>query len=231
MLKDLPEPRDYRHVLLQLLESPNLSSREWIYRQYDAYVGGNTVVRPGSDAAVVRLPGSRKAVAMTVDCNSRLCLVDPYVGTVCAAAEAARNLAASGAQPIGVTNCLNFGNPEKPEVMWQFQQAVAGLRDACVAFGTPVVSGNVSFYNETEGQSIPPTPVIGMVGLLEDAEQAITQWFKGEGDAVVLLGRSREELGSSEYLAVVHHQVRGALPWIDLDVERRLINARGDGRA
>jgi phosphoribosylformylglycinamidine synthase len=223
VIKDLPEPREYGQVLLQLLESPNLSSREWIYQQYDTYVGGNSVVRPGSDAAVVRLPGTHKAVAMTVDCNSRLCLVDPYVGTVSAVAEAARNLAVSGAQPIGVTNCLNFGNPEKPEVMWQFQQAVAGLRDACIAFGTPVVSGNVSFYNETEGQNIPPTPVIGMVGLLEDAEQAVTQWFKGEGDAIVLLGRNREELGSSEYLAVVHHQIRGALPWIDLDVERRLI--------
>jgi phosphoribosylformylglycinamidine synthase len=223
VLRDLPEPRDYGQVLLKLLESPNLASREWIYRQYDTYVGGNTVVRPGSDAAVVRLAGTQKAVAMTVDCNSRLCLLDPYVGTVSAVAEAARNLAASGADPIGVTNCLNFGNPEKPEVMWQFQQAVAGLRDACVAFGTPVVSGNVSFYNETEGRSIPPTPVIGMVGLLEDASQHVTQWFKAEGDAVVLLGRSREELGASEYLAAIQHQVRGAVPWIDLDVERRLI--------
>jgi phosphoribosylformylglycinamidine synthase len=224
-LKDLPEPTDYNQTLLRLMESPNLSSREMIYRQYDSYVGGGTVVRPGSDAAVVRLPGTDKAVAMTVDCNSRLCLVDPYVGTVSAVAEAARNLAASGAEPIGVTNCLNFGSPEKPEVMWQFQQAVAGLRDACLAFGTPVISGNVSFYNETEGRSIPPTPVIGMVGLLEDASQHVTQWFKSEGDAVVLLGRNREELGSSEYLAVIHHQVRGGVPWIDLEIERRLIHA------
>jgi phosphoribosylformylglycinamidine synthase len=182
-------------------------------------------VRPGSDAAVVRLAGTEKAVAMTLDCNSRLCLVDPYVGTVSAVAEAARNLAASGAEPIGVTNCLNFGSPEKPEIMWQFQQAVAGLRDACLAFSTPVISGNVSFYNETEGHSIPPTPVIGMVGLLEDASQHVTQWFKGEGDAVVLLGRNQEELGSSEYLAVIHHQVRGGVPWIDLEIERRLVRA------
>lgn len=224
-LGDLPEPVDYNQALLQLLESPNLCSREWVYRQYDCYVGGGTVVRPGSDAAVVRLPGTDKAVAMTVDCNSRLCLVDPYVGTVSAVAEAARNLAASGAEPVGVTNCLNFGSPEKPEVMWQFQQAVAGLRDACLAFGVPVVSGNVSFYNETEGRSIPPTPVIGMVGILEDASRHVTQWFKGEGDAVVLLGRNREELGCSEYLAVVHHQVRGGVPWIDLEIERRLIRA------
>jgi len=144
---------------------------------------------------------------------------------VCAVAEAARNLAAGGAEPIGVTNCLNFGNPEKPEVMWQFQQAIAGLRDACLAFGTPVISGNVSFYNETEGRSIPPTPVIGMVGLLEDASQHVTQWFKSEGDAVVLFGRNREELGSSEYLAVIHHQVRGGVPWIDLESERRLVRA------
>jgi len=224
-LRDLPEPADYTQTLIRMLESPNLCSREWVYRQYDSYVGGGTIVRPGSDAAVVRLAGTDKAVAMTVDCNSRLCLVDPYVGTVSAVAEAARNLAASGAEPIGVTNCLNFGSPEKPEVMWQFQQAVAGLRDACLAFGTPVISGNVSFYNETEGRSIPPTPVIGMVGLLEDASQHVTQWFKGEGDAIVLLGRNREELGSSEYLAVVHHQVRGGVPWIDLEIERRLIRA------
>ena len=223
VLRDLAEPRDYGQVLMQLLESPNLCSREWVYRQYDAYVGGNTVVRPGSDAAVVRLDGTQKGVALTLDCNSRLCLLDPYVGTVSAVAEAARNLAVSGAEPIGVTNCLNFGSPEKPEVMWQFQQAIAGLRDACLAFNTPVVSGNVSFYNETEGRSIPPTPVIGMVGLLDDVTQRVTQWFKGEGDAVVLLGRNREELGGSEYLAVIHHQVRGTLPWIDLDIERRLI--------
>jgi len=224
-LRDLPEPTDYNQTLLRLLESPNLCSREWVYRQYDSYVGGGTIVRPGSDAAVVRLAGTEKAVAMTLDCNSRLCLVDPYVGTVSAVAEAARNLAASGAEPIGVTNCLNFGSPEKPEVMWQFQQAVAGLRDACLAFSTPVISGNVSFYNETEGHSIPPTPVIGMVGLLEDASQHVTQWFKGEGDAVVLLGRNQEELGSSEYLAVIHHQVRGGVPWIDLEIERRLVRA------
>lgn len=224
-LRDLPEPTDYNQTLLRLLESPNLCSREWVYRQYDSYVGGGTIVRPGSDAAVVRLAGTEKAVAMTLDCNSRLCLVDPYVGTVSAVAEAARNLAASGAEPIGVTNCLNFGSPEKPEIMWQFQQAVAGLRDACLAFNTPVISGNVSFYNETEGHSIPPTPVIGMVGLLEDASQHVTQWFKGEGDAVVLLGRNQEELGSSEYLAVIHHQVRGGVPWIDLEIERRLVRA------
>jgi phosphoribosylformylglycinamidine synthase len=224
-LRELPEPSDYNQTLLELVASPNLCSREWVYRQYDSYVGGGSIVRPGSDAAVVRLPGTDKAVAMTVDCNSRLCLVDPYVGTISAVAEAARNLAASGAEPIGVTNCLNFGSPEKPEVMWQFQQAVAGLRDACVAFGTPVISGNVSFYNETEGRSIPPTPVIGMVGLLPDASQHVTQWFKSEGDAVVLLGRNREELGSSEYLAVIHHQVRGGVPWIDLEIERRLVRA------
>jgi len=223
VLRDLPEPADYTQALERLLDSPNLSSREWIYRQYDTYVGGGSIVRPGSDAAVVRVPGTQKAVAMTLDCNSRLCQLDPYVGTVAAVAEAARNLAASGAEPIGVTNCLNFGSPEKPEVMWQFQQAIAGLRDACIAFGTPVVSGNVSFYNETEGRSIPPTPVIGMVGLLDDASHRVTQWFKGEGDAIVLLGRNREELGGSEYLAVVHHQVRGALPWVDLESERRLI--------
>jgi phosphoribosylformylglycinamidine synthase subunit PurL len=221
-LADVPEPADCDEVLRRLLASPNLCSRRWVYAQYDSLVRGHTVVGPGSDAAVLRIKGTRKGLALTVDCNSRYCLLDPYVGAVIAVCEAARNVVVSGARPLAVSDCLNFGSPEKPEVMWQFQQAVAGIRDACVALGTPVVSGNVSFYNETQGRSIPPTPTIAMVGLLDDVSRGLAQGFRRAGDVVALIGRTREELGGSEYLAVVHGRVRGAPPWIDLGFEKRL---------
>ena len=219
---EVQEPADYTQALLTLLESPNLCSREWIYRQYDQLVGGNTVVRPGADAAVIRVEGTRRALALSVDCNSRYCRLDPYLGAVLAVVEAARNVVAVGARPLAVSDCLNYGNPEKPDVMWEFQQGIQGIRDACVALGTPVVSGNVSFYNDTEGRSIPPTPTISMVGILDDVELHLTPWWKAEGDVIVLLGRTREELGASEYLAVIHGMVRGAPPWIDLGAETRL---------
>jgi phosphoribosylformylglycinamidine synthase len=221
-LQTVREPADHRQVLQTLLESPNLCSREWIYRQYDQFVGGGSVVRPGGDAAVVRVDGTRRGLALAVDCNSRYTRLDPYLGAVLAVVEAARNCVAVGARPLAVTDCLNYGNPERPGVMWEFQQGIAGIRDACLALGTPVVSGNVSFYNETEGHGIPPTPTIAMVGLLEDVELYLTPWWKAEGDTIVLLGRTREELGGTEYLAVVHGQTRGAPPWIDLEAERRL---------
>jgi phosphoribosylformylglycinamidine synthase len=221
-IASVTEPSDYNHVLLQLLGSPNLCSKRWVYRQYDSLVRGHTVIGPGSDAAVLRIKGSRKGLAVTVDCNSRYCLLDPYVGAVIATCEAARNLVVSGARPLGISDCLNFGNPEKPEVMWQFQQAIAGIRDACLALGVPVVSGNVSFYNDTEGRSIPPTPTIAMVGLLEDVTRCLAQGFRRAGDVIILIGRTREELGGSEYLATVHGLVRGAPPWIDLGFEKRL---------
>ena len=216
------EPADLEQALLALLESPNCCSREWVYRQYDQLVGGNTVVRPGGDAAVLRVEGTRRGLALTVDGNSRYTRLDPYLGAVLAVVEAARNCVAVGARPLAVSDCLNYGNPEQPDVMWEFEQGIAGIRVACLALGIPVVSGNVSFYNETEGRSIPPTPVIAMVGLLEDVEAHVTPWWKAEGDAVVLLGRTREELGGSEYLAVVHGLVRGTPPWIDLEAEKRL---------
>ncbi len=213
---------DFNAVLEQLLASPNLCSREWIWRQYDHLVGSNTVLRPGADAAVVRVKGTRRALALTVDCNSRYCALDPYLGTVIAVAEAARNLVAVGARPAAVSDCLNFGNPERPEIMWQFQQAICGLRDACVALGTPIVSGNVSFYNETDGRAIPPTPTVAMIGLLDDVAGTLAPWFRAEGDVVLLLGCTRVELDGSEYLAVVRHVASGMPPWIDLDAERRL---------
>jgi phosphoribosylformylglycinamidine synthase len=221
-LKAVKEPADLTQTLLTLLESPNLCSRAWVYRQYDQLVGGNTVVTPGADAAVVRIEGTRRALALAVDCNSRYCKLDPYLGAVLAVVEAARNLVAVGARPLALSDCLNYGNPERPEVMWEFQQGIYGIRDACVALGTPVVSGNVSFYNETEGRNIPPTPTIAMVGLLDDVEAYLTPWWKAEGDVVVLLGRTREELGASEYLSVIHGLQRGAPPWIDLEAEKRL---------
>jgi phosphoribosylformylglycinamidine synthase len=215
-------PGDYNKILLALLDSPNIASKAWVYRQYDYLVRSNTVVAPGSDAAVLRIKGTRKAIALSVDCNSRYCSLDPYVGAMIAVVESARNVVCAGATPLGITDCLNFGNPEKPVIMWQFAESVRGIRDACLAIGVPVVSGNVSFYNETDGRAIPPTPTIAMVGLLEDMDRHMTQWFKAEGDSIVLLGRTREELGASEYLMLTQGAVRGAPPWIDLAVEKQV---------
>ena len=220
----LPLPGDYTKTLLALLDAPNIASKAWVYRQYDHLVRGNTIVAPGSDAAVLRIKGTNKAVALSVDCNSRYCSLDPYVGAMIAVVEGARNVVCAGATPLGITDCLNFGNPEKPAIMWQFAESIQGIHDACVAIGVPVVSGNVSFYNETDGRAIPPTPTIAMVGLLDEIERHTTQWFKAEGDVIVLLGRTREELGGSEYLTLTRGVVRGAPPWIDLAVEKQVQN-------
>jgi len=218
----VPDVKDANAALLALLESPTIASKRWVYRQYDHMVRTNSVVRPGSDAAVVRIKGTGKAVAMTVDCNGRYCLLHPYEGARLAVAEAARNLVCSGAEPIGLTDCLNFGNPERPEIMWQFVLAIEGLKDACEFLQIPIVSGNVSFYNETNGLSIYPTPMLGMVGLIEDAGRAMTQWFKQEGDDIILLGSSRDDLGGSEYLKVVHSREQGSPPFLNLEAERHL---------
>lgn len=218
----IPDVKDANVVLLALMESPTIASKRWVYEQYDHMVRTNTTVRPGSDAAVVRIKGTKKAVAMTVDCNSRYCLLHPYEGARLAVAEAARNLVCSGAAPIGLTDCLNFGNPERPDIMWQFVMAIEGMKDACEYFQIPIVSGNVSFYNETNGLSIYPTPVLGMVGLIDDAERSMTQWFKQEGDDIILLGSSREDLGGSEYLKVVHAREQGSPPYLSLNVEKAL---------
>ncbi len=219
-LEKISPPADLAAALKQMLDSPNIASKEWVYRQYDHLVRSNTVVGPSADAAVIRIKGVKQGLALTVDGNGRYCFLDPYVGGILAVAEAARNLACVGARPLGLSDCLNFGSPERPEVMWQFSQVIEGMRDACVTLGVPVVSGNVSFYNETDGIPIFPTPTIAMVGLLPRVERHVTPWFKSAGDIVALLGRTREELGGSEYLKVVHGLVKGTPPWIDLSLER-----------
>jgi phosphoribosylformylglycinamidine synthase len=218
----IPDLKDANTALLTLLASPTIASKRWVYEQYDHMVRTNTIVRPGSDAAVVRIKGTDKAVAMTVDCNGRYCLLHPYEGARLAVVEAARNLVCSGAEPIGLTDCLNFGNPERPDIMWQFVLAIEGLKDACEHFKIPIVSGNVSFYNETNGLSIYPTPILGMVGLIEEADRAMTQWFRDDGDAIVLLGQTRDDLGGSEYLKVLQHREQGSPPLLNLDTEKAL---------
>ncbi len=219
-LDALPDIKDGTNALLELLASPTIASKHWVYRQYDFMVGTNTVVSPGSDAAVIRLKETGKALAMTTDGNSRYCLLNPYLGGGLAVAEAARNLVCSGAQPLGATDCLNFGNPERPDIMWQFIVAVEGIADACRAFKVPIVSGNVSLYNETNGLSIYPTPIIGMVGLIEREEDITTQWFKQSGDVILLIGETKEDLGGTEYLKVMHAREQGMPPWLDVEREQ-----------
>jgi len=215
------EPPDLGAVLVRLMGSPNLGSRRPIFRRYDHMVGGATVVPPGGDAAVLRVPGSRLGLAVTIDGNGRYCRLDPYAGGQIAVAEAARNLVATGARPLAVTDCLNFGSPERPEVFWQLQEAIDGISAACRALGVPVVSGNVSLYNESEGSApIDPTPVIGMVGLLSDYDQRLDPAFKGDGDFVLVVGETRNDLGGSEYLSVLHREVGVRAPAIDLARER-----------
>jgi phosphoribosylformylglycinamidine synthase subunit PurL len=199
-----------------------VASKEWVYRQYDHMVRTNSVVVPGSDAAVVRLKHSQKALAMSVDCNGRYCYLDPRMGGRIAVAESARNCVCSGAKPLAITNCLNFGNPYKPEVYWTFAECVAGMGEACRSFDTPVTGGNVSFYNESPESAVYPTPSVGMIGLLEDVSKHLTQWFKNEGDVIVLLGETLDEIGGSEYLKVIHGQVKGMCPALDLEKEKAL---------
>ncbi len=219
----LPPEADPSGALLELLRSPNLCSRAWVYEQYDQIVQSSTVLRPGGDAAVVRVPGTSRGIALSTDCNPRYCSLDPYLGAQLAVAEAARNVAVTGARPYAVTNCLNFGNPERPESRWEFAESVRGMGDACRALGVPIVSGNVSFYNETTGEgSIPPTPTIGMLGVLDDVTRAVAAAFHSEGDCIVLLGENLGELGASEYLAVRHNLERGVPPLLDLEAEVRL---------
>jgi phosphoribosylformylglycinamidine synthase subunit PurL len=215
-------PVDQNGALLSLLASPTVASKRWVYRQYDHMVRTNTINLPGLGAGVVRIKGTDRALALSVDGNGRYCYLDPYRGAMLAVAEASRNVACAGARPLGATNCLNFGNPERPGIMWQFAKAVEGIGAACRALNVPITGGNVSLYNETDGTAIYPTPVIGVVGLLEHADRVVGRRFRESGDAIVLLGADRGELGGSEYLKVVHNLVRGVPPALDLEAERAL---------
>ncbi|HEX6316021.1 MAG TPA: phosphoribosylformylglycinamidine synthase subunit PurL, partial [Gemmatimonadaceae bacterium] len=220
------EESDAMWTIVRLLSSPTIASKTWIVRQYDSTVRASTVVGPGpSDAAVVMLRGTRRALALKTDCNGRYVYLDPRVGGRIAVAEAARNVACTGARPMAITNCLNFGNPRKPDVFFQFREAVAGMGEACEALGTPVTGGNVSFYNESPLGAVYPTPTIGMVGLLEDVERATTATFRAAGDSIILLGENTAEIGASEYLRWIHGIVAGAPPACDLAAEARLIEA------
>ncbi len=209
-------------VLLALLGTPAIGSKRWVYRQYDHMVRTNTINGPGMGAGVVRIKETNRAIAMSVDGNGRYCYLDPRHGAMLAVAEAARNVACAGARPLAATNCLNFGNPERPTIMWQLAQAVEGIGEACRALGTPITGGNVSLYNETDGRAIYPTPVIGVIGLLEHADRVVTRRFQAPGDVIVLLGEGRGELGGSEYLKFVDGSVRGIPPVLDLGAERAL---------
>lgn len=212
-------------VFMKLVTSPSLASKEWVFRQYDHMVRTNTVVMPGSDAAVIRIKETRRALAMALDSNERYCEVDPRSGARLVMAEACRNLVVSGARPLALTNCLNFASPERPEVMWQFSETIDGIAEACVEFDTPVTGGNVSFYNETDGRGIFPTPVIGMVGLVEDIHHITTQWFKADGSVIVLLGQTGDDLGASEYLMITRGALEGAVPAFDFRKEKALHEA------
>jgi phosphoribosylformylglycinamidine synthase len=221
-LDNLPEPKDFNATLLKLVACANLASRHRVYRQYDHMVQIGSVVEPGSDAAVIRIHGTDMAIAVATDCNGRHCALDPCMGTMAAVAESARNVACSGAKPLAITNCLNFGNPYKPEAYYFFSEAIRGMGDACRAFETPVTGGNVSFYNENPAGPIYPTPVIGMLGLMQDYRKAMTQSFKQAGDSIILLGSLNSNIGGSEFLKQEYGLVAGMPPQVDLHREKQL---------
>jgi len=222
--KSITEPDDFNKVLLQLLDSPTIASKESAYKNFTAIDKDEVIVGAGSDAAVVRIKGTKKALAISVDCNGRYCYLNPYNGAMMAVAEAARNIVCSGGRPLAITDGLNFGSPMKPENYWQFKKCIEGLSSACRALDTPVVSGNVSFYNENPKGAIDPTPMVGMVGLINDADKHITQEFKNDGDVIVLLGESNADLSGSEYLYLVHNQKKGN-PQIDIQTEKSVQKA------
>ncbi|MBC7985780.1 MAG: phosphoribosylformylglycinamidine synthase subunit PurL [Sphingomonadaceae bacterium] len=229
-LTDIPESTDIAADLLKLMASPDLASRRWIWEQYDHMVGADTIQRPGGDAAVVRVHGTRKGLAITTDCTPRYCYADPYEGGKQAIAEAYRNLCAVGATPLAATDCLNFGNPERPEIMGQLVGCIEGMAEACAALGMPIVSGNVSLYNETRDESgaskaILPTPAIGAIGLLEDWEKSATIGFKGEGEHIALLGETKGHLGQSLWLRELHDLEEGPPPPVDLESEKAAGNS------
>ena len=224
-IAEQPEEADPAWTLRQLLASPSIASKAWAYRQYDSTVRTNTIMGPGGDAAVLRIRGTNKAISLKTDCNGRYTYLDPRVGGRIAVAEAARNVACTGARPMAITNCLNFGNPRKPAVFFQLREAIAGMGEACSALDTPVTGGNVSLYNESPQGAVYPTPVIGMVGLIESLDHVTRSTFTEPGDAVLVLGETEDGLGGTEYLAVIHGVVAGQPPQCDLAAERRAIDA------
>ncbi|MGJ7912371.1 phosphoribosylformylglycinamidine synthase subunit PurL [Neobacillus sp. LXY-1] len=224
MEETIPQITDAKETLLNILSQPTVASKEWVYEQYDYMVRTNTVVSPGSDASVLRIRGTRKALAMTVDCNSRYVYLDPETGGKIAIAEAARNIVCSGAEPLAVTDCLNYGSPEKPEVFWQLEKSADGMSEACRVLETPVIGGNVSLYNETSGTAVYPTPVIGMVGLVSDLDHITTQHFKQNGDLIYLLGETKAEFGGSELQKLLNGKIFGKSPELDVEVEKKRQN-------
>ena len=218
-IDSISEPTDYNKVLLTLLSCPNITSKHFVYNQYDSTVRSNTVQGPGGDGAVIRLKGTNKGLAVSTDCNGRYVYLNPRMGGQIAVVESARNVVCSGGEPIAITNCLNFGNPQDPEIYWQFKEAVTGIGEACRTLNTPVTGGNVSFYNETGDSAVYPTPVIGMVGLLENINQSTTMEFKDAGDFIVTIGALNGSIGGSEYLKTIHNTIKGPIPNLNIELE------------
>ena len=221
-LPGIPEPDNYNDTLIKLLASPNICSKRWVYEQYDFQVRTNTVISPGGDAAVLRIRKTDKAISVSTDCNGRFCYINPYLGAQMAVAESARNVVCTGAVPVAITNCLNFGNPYDPEVFWYFSECIRGMRKACKALDTPVTGGNVSFYNESAESAVYPTPVIGMLGIIDNLSNITTSYFKDSEDIIMLAGGIRDEIGGSEYLKTLHNRISGPLPNINLSLEKKL---------
>ncbi|MBA7531695.1 Phosphoribosylformylglycinamidine synthase subunit PurL [subsurface metagenome] len=221
-LENITQPKDYNQTLLKILASPNICSKEWIYKDNKkiSAEGTEVILFPGDDAGVLKIKGSKRGIAFTTDGNGRYCYLDPFVGGKITVAEAARNLSCKGALPMAVTDNLNFGNPEKEEIFWQLEESVKGISEACRVLDTPVISGNVSLNNESNGEAIYPTPIIGMAGVIEDCDQLCSMPFKDEGDLIVLIGENKEEIGGSEYLKVFHNLEKGLPPQIDLSLEK-----------
>jgi phosphoribosylformylglycinamidine synthase len=217
------QPDDYNDTVLKLISSANLCNKKWVYQQYDHMVRTNTVCPPGSDSSVVRIKGTNKSVAISTNCNSKYCYLDPFGGSMIAVAESARNLACSGAVPLAITDCLNFGNPENPEIMWQFKESINGITKSASFLNTPIVSGNVSLYNQTGTVAIDPTPTIGMIGLIEDCSKTVNQWFKNENDLIIVIGNTHQEFGGSEYLKLLGNNNNYKPPSLNLQTEKKLI--------
>jgi phosphoribosylformylglycinamidine synthase len=218
----LQVPDNISEAFIKVFSSPNIVSKQWVYEQYDYMVRTNSVIQPGGDAAVIRIKGTNKAISTKTDCNARYVYLDPRMGAAIAVAESARNVVCTGAKPIAVTNCLNFGNPYKPEVFWQFKEAIAGMGESCRSLNTPVTGGNVSFYNESESYQVYPTPVIGMLGIIDDLSHITPSGFQKNGDIVYLIGKTFPELGGSEYLKRIHDKVAGLPPHLDLETEKEV---------